>query len=376
MNRFTAIGTISFNKDTSKYPFYREGKTKKEGKAYKSLNLNVAPEKSNRINADIFGMIADVIKANDKDGNKIEVAWADRTDEGVLGNVANYCMTNINLSDDWDARKSFLSAYDAIDYIRDHKDGMEGKTLAVSGRLRKDVYNGKARDRFEIQSIYVPSADAKAGIKLTIDFFWKKDGVDTSEFDKDKKIYFDGYVEVYIDGKNQYVPQRIVFDCSKIDFDNEKHMQAFLFRLSSMNLAYENGKIVNKARSSKVYAQQIEISYFNGAEQVEFDESQLTPYQKQMVDMGLKQLSDFRPAGQAYGDRITVYKIVNFTAHGAYAEGCVEWGDAGDFEDSIYVAPVEEESLASAINPPVVKDNADVSEESDDEEGDTEDWFN
>lgn len=374
MNRFTAIGSISFNKESSKYPYLTVGKTKK-GQDYKSLNLNVAAEKNNRVNASIFGMVSDTIKATDKDGNRVEVAWSDRKDEGVLDTLASYCMTTVNLSGDWDDRLSFLSPYDAIDYINEHKDEMDGKTLAVSGRIRKDVYNGNIRDRFEIQSIYVPNDDARNGIKLTIEFFWKKDGVDVSEFEKEKKIYFDGYVESYVDGKNQYIPQRILFDCSKIDFNNEKHMQAFTFRLASMNLAYENGKVVNKARSGKTYAQQIEISYFNGATEVEFDESQLTAYQKQMVDMGLKKLSDFRPAGQAFGDRVTLYKIVNFTAHGNYSEGCIEWDGEGEFEDHIYVAPVEEES-APVVNTAVTKDNGDVTDDSDDDDEDTEDWFN
>ena len=369
MNRFTAIGQISFNKEDSKYPYLREGKTK-AGVNYSSLNLNVAPEKSNRINAELFGMVNDVIKAFDTDGNKVEIAWAEREDKDLIGKVANYCKTSVNLTADWDARESFLSPYDAVKYIAAHKDEMAGKVLAVSGRVRKDVYNGNVRDRFEIQSIFVPNDDAKPGIKLTLEFFWGKDGVDTSDFAKEKKIYFDGYVATYIDKKNQYVPQRLILDCSKIDFDNEKHMKAFLFRLMSMNLAYENGKIVNKAKSSKIYSQQIEVAYYNGAEQVDFDDSQLTDYQKQLVEMGLKKLSDFRPAGQAYGERVVTYKITNFTGAGDYAEGVKEFASVGDFEDEIYVAPVTEDSLENAINPPVNSDN--TTEESDDE---GEDWF-
>lgn len=227
----------------------------------------------------------------------------------------------------------------------------------------------------------------KNALEINAEFYWTKDSIDTADFKEEKKIYIDGWTREYVgpndkvkdsDPDYQYFPLRITFDCRKVDFDNEKHLKMCKFRLGQLGLSYEDGKITNKLKKGKVYRNEVVIGYNRGAEEVEWDESQLTDIQKEAIELGLKKAEDFAPKGQAYGESKVEYKLRNFTLNGDYTEGYVEDGDWKEFEESIYM-PVatkeEEEAFEKAVNPPEEKEEEKKVEDDELSDDDLDDLF-
>lgn len=360
--RFRATGTISLNSMDSPNPWIRRGKTK-SGDEYLSMNCSVVAAKNNRMYCELFGMKQDKIRTFDTEGNKIEIAWSDRKDLEVVKTVANYRKTVINLGDE---RMEFVSAYDAIQYIEENEALFKGKMFTVTGQVTKNIYNGKISDRFQIQNIYaVDESEAKPQLRIMTEFVWDKDSIDVDSWVDEKKVYINGWVMTYInsDEGNKYVPQQIVLDCSKIDFDNEKHVAIMKFKLDAIGVEYANGKLKVSLKKNTYYKLPVECSFVNGAEEIQFSEDELTDYQKQQIELGIKTLEDFRPKGSIYGQRVVMYKLLSFDTRDAFADGRIALEDS--IEDEIYVIPTEEKAkdVFSGMNPP-------EKEEEDDEEDD------
>lgn len=356
--RFKSTGTISLNSMDSGNPWIRTGKTK-SGDDYLSMNLSVVAAKNNRMYCELFGMAQSKIKTSDTDGNKIEIDWADRKDPEVVKSVANYRKIVINLSTEYSERQEFVSAYDAIKYLEEHEQELKTGTFVVNGQISKNIYNGKISDRFQIQSIYaVDPENSKPGLKITTNFVWDKDSVDVDDFTEDKKVIINGWVSAYIDSNtgNKYVPQQVVLDCSKIDFENETHIAIMKFKMSALGIEWTNGKPKVSLKSGKYYEIPIECNFVNGNEEIQFTEAELTDYQKQQIELGIKKLDDFRPKGSIYGQRVTTYKIVGFDTRDQFADGRVE---LDDISDEIYVVPTDEKAseVFSGMNPPEEKND-------------------
>ncbi len=117
----------------------------------------------------------------------------------------------------------------------------------------------------------------------------------------------------------------------------------------------ENKDIVSKLKKDKHYKIGITLSYINGNEEIEFDESQLTENQKQMIKLGLAELNDFKPKGNIYGDRKTLFYYKGFNLIGDYADGMVTIDDP-DFKSHIY-SPSVPESFKDVMNPPISTEN-------------------
>jgi hypothetical protein len=45
------------------------------------------------------------------------------------------------------------------------------------------------------------------------------------------------------------------------------------------------------------------VNYVEGAEEVEFDESQLTATQKEAIELGLNTIDDFKPRNSIFGEK-------------------------------------------------------------------------
>lgn len=377
--RFNATGNLVFNSLESKLPWKREGKTK-NGDKYLSLNIAVASSKANRMMTEAFGCQQDEIKTMDTDNNKISIDWDDRNDPEVKAKVANYRKHIVDLGDD--DRKEFISDYDFVKYLEENVDELKNGNYVVTGSSVLNEYNGKLSQRFQMQNIY-KADDAKCQLKVTFDFYWMSDGVDFTDWKEEKKIRISGYTTAYVSAqkKNMYVSQDVVFDCSKIDFDNEKHVKLLSYKLKQMGMSLDGDKPKNDLKKNKVYKLQIICSYFNGAQEVEIDESMLTENQRMAIELGLKKISDFAE-GSVYGDRIIEYRVTDFNLRGEYEDGCITLDEKpSEFEESIYtpVKPeTEEELLDKAIEKKNKKKDDDEwmnKPESDDDEDDLADLF-
>ena len=365
--RFNATGSLMFNSLESKLPWKREGKTK-NGDKYMSVNIAIASTKANRMMSECFGMVSDEIKTMDTDNEKISIDWSDRNDPDVISKVANYKKHVIALDDD--TRKEFIADYDFVKFIEEHIDELKDGKFMVTGTSSLNEYQGKISQRFQIQNIYRVDDDAKNQLKITMDFFWTADGIDFSDWKEEKKIRISGYTTAYISAmkKNMYVTQDVVFDASKIDFENEKHVALLSYKLKQMGMDLDGDKPVNKLKKNKVYKLQIICSYFNGAQEVEVDESMLSENQKMAISLGLKQLSDFADS-KVYGERIVEYKVVDFNLKGDYEDGCIALDEkVSEFEEDVYT-PAKPESEEEVLEKAIEKKNKTKKNDDDDDAG-------
>ena len=363
--RFKFTGNAHAETDSSKKGYFDRSGTSKNGQPYTSVTFSVASTPNNRGYVEIFGMQRDTIKTFDNDNNKIEVDWDDRNDEGVLKTVRQKNVMNFTE----DGRKEFIADFDVANFIKDHVFELDKKKVTVTGQVNKDFYNGAARDRFVVQSIYVADDNVKTGLNIMGDFFFTKDSFDTTDWKKEHKLIIDGYTKEYVasEKKQMYVPRQLIFDCSKLDFDNDRHISLANYRLNQIGLEIEDGVIKNNLKAKKVYKIAVVISYTNGAEEIAFDEKELTENQRTAIELGLKTLDDFKPKGKIYGDRKVEYKLVDFDLRDDYADGYVTLDDTlSEFEDEIYIPVAPENEEDAFMNKPT-EEKKEESEEDDDD---------
>lgn len=350
--RFNFVAKIDINKQDSKIPGFREIKSAKANGI--NMNLIAVAEQNNRAFMECTGFINDTIKTFDTDNNKIEIDWDDRDDANIIAKVANYRKNVITLNGD---RHEFISSYDFIKFVRENIDEIKGKEFTVTGQVQKNEYNGKVSDRFQIQNMFEVTEERKHQLRVFGEFFFDANGIDTADWKSEKKIIFNGYTKEYMDKNHPsvYVNKSITFDASKINFENENHVNLLAFKLKQMGITLDGESIKVNLKKNAYYSQNVVLSYINGAEKKEFDASMLTATQKEMVELGLKKPEDFAPAGSIYGERVQIYKLVDYDLRGAYEDGIVKLDDkASEFEENIYASADDdaEDAFEKAMNKP------------------------
>lgn len=342
--RFSFVGDLDFNDMSAKVPFFREIKGDNPGV---SLNLVSIESKSNRAFCEMAGFKNDVLKFKDENKNEIEIPWSERFDENAIKKVPQYMKRVITVGD---ARHEFISDWDMITFIRDHVDELKGKKYQLVGQVKPNEYKGKIQNRFSVQNLFeVRDEEKKKEFKVTGEFFFNKDSIDTADFAKEAKIYINGWTLEYLDKDHPsvYLSKQLVFDCSKLDFDNENHVAILNYKLKQIGCAYENGKItIPKLKKNKYYKIAVICKYINGQEQIEFSEKDLNDNQRMAISLGISKLEDFKP-NAIYGDRVQIFKLVNFDLRGDYADGCVE---ESDFDEEQIYTPSEEETVDQAFS--------------------------
>ncbi len=331
------------SEDNERYPLKR---TFSDGNGI-TINLIGRRNKNDSAFMEIFGFRSDTILSYDKDGNQLDIDWDDRDDPEILKKISNRSKYVIQLGEE---RHEYASRFDLAKFVEKHIDEIKGKVVLVTGDVEKDVYEGKSRDRFRIRNLYDKSGDeeAKKKMRVVATFFWTREGIDTADWKKEKKILVNGYTYDYYKAKGQkkgsryYFPATITVDLSGKDLDDEKTLSQVNIDLEELGLALEDGKLSCSLKKGKVYANEFRLRYINGNEEVEFGMDQLTEKQKRRVLAGMNKVEDFKPAGTAFGDRITIYKFIEPTYKGEYTDGIkiLKEGDddvkLSDFEDEIY----------------------------------------
>lgn len=354
MNRFRFVGKIELNALDAKVPFKREGKTK-DGNNYATFNCIVVPAKNNRAYCEVYGSVKDTIKSFDTDGNEISIPWAERSDEKWLKSVAFFRQYSIKLGDD---RHSFISDYDFVKYLISNASLIKDKKFIVTGTLNPNEYKGKISQRFQIQNMIevADDNDEAAQLETVLDYVWTAASIDDGDWTEKKIVNINGYINQSInkDNKNKYILHPIVFDASKIDFSNEKHLAALNMKLKQIGLEFTNGSIKNKIKKDAVCKLPFKCRLINGAEEKEFDESQLTENQKAMISCGLMSLDDFKPKGAIYGERKTTYKLYSYDLRDEYSDGYVIVKDItpSDLAEMIYTASEDTEASKAKSEEP------------------------
>lgn len=279
----------------------------------------------------------DTLKPVDADFNSFEVAWADREDPDVLAKVARSRLYRTNVGCEDGKIKSFISGYDFIKYLADVLPGND-KDLTVTGTCKVRYDNkGILRRNFDIQAVWYRRDTEKPQLAMSVPLTYWKDCVDKSDLKETGKIFINGYVSQYATKEegDKFLPFCVVFDTTKYNMEIPKHKALYDFKMKFID-------VKEKTPATMMW----DVRVVNGAEEVDFDESQLTDLQKMQIELGDATLDDFRPRGQIYGSKVTELRLNKPMLRDDFADGMFDTGyKLSEFEDKIAV-PAKDETVA------------------------------
>jgi hypothetical protein len=237
VSNFTLIGVPRINDYTYKIDEHSE----KSNWIYNSLNLGVdCGEKFGTVYCELMGGYSadnpNAIFAHGKkdDGTddfsaQVTVDWDDRFNEEILETIGDLSFITIGLEKTDKGKtyyKKFLSAYDAIAYIKAHLE--EDMVINVKGTLKYSEYQGKTQVRKNINSIVLSKVDdvSKYAARFTQSVLIDKASASLKNIDKNKGVmYVDTKVLDYLkeyngkEVKGQYpFVKQFEFE---MDFSNE-----------------------------------------------------------------------------------------------------------------------------------------------------------
>lgn len=169
VSNFNLIGRAKINDNTFKIDEISES-----GWDYNSLNLGVdCGEKCGVVYANMMGGFSQknsnkiFVHGKTDDGkddwnNTFSIDWEDRFNEELLDTIGDSCFIVVGLErtdSDKIFRQRFLSAYDAITYVKEHLENDD--VINVRGNLRYNFYNGNVSMQRDIQSIYLSRVEPK-----------------------------------------------------------------------------------------------------------------------------------------------------------------------------------------------------------------------
>lgn len=208
-SRFRLVGRPK----VTDFTFKIDEQSKRSSYIYSSMNLGVdCGEKYGTCYADMMGGYSPerptTIRVHGVDSNgrtdfanRFEVAWDDRNNEEIIGAVGSNDLIRVGLQRETSGRtyvKSFLSAYDAISYIKENLT--EDMVVSVIGNITYNEYQGIVRMRRTITGIYLSDAkpeDFSATFVQTV--LLEKDAASLKNADKDTGLMpVDGIVLDYV----------------------------------------------------------------------------------------------------------------------------------------------------------------------------------
>lgn len=210
VSNFTLIGTPKIND----YTFKIDEKSEKSSWIYNSMNLGIdCGECYGVVYCEAMGGYSDekpgVIFAHGKkeDGSddfetQIQVDWEDRMDEEILETIGDLSFITIGLEKTDKGKtyyKKFLSAYDAIAYVKEHLT--EDMVVNVRGTLKYSSYQDKTQVRKTVNSIVLSKVEdsSKYSARFTQSILLDKASVNLKNVDKAKGVlYVDAKVLDYL----------------------------------------------------------------------------------------------------------------------------------------------------------------------------------
>lgn len=339
--RFNFVGTLVFPKAESKRPFYKKF-TNKNKKESISMNIGVKQNDFNTAYMELFDSETDMISSFAREDDKIEkteISWDARFDEDIVKTIVSNRLYTVDFGDGFE-RQTFITAYDTMNYIKDNVEAVKNRKFCVTGQMKKQWYKDRYYDKFIPQNFYVVDDSIDSRLTVIMDVYYNKESVDKTDWKSERVLHLDAYVPMYInkDEGVKLVPQQLVFNASKIDEKNERHMQLLKYRLKYIDVS-----------SKKFQHLEWKCKYLNGTQEVEFDESQLTSEQKEQIELGIATLNDFKPRGTILGQRIVQYTLTDPVLKGDFASGLQTLEETEkEFEEMIF-HPMQEEKLEEVI---------------------------
>lgn len=288
---FQLIGEAKVNDYT-----FKIDEQSNSGWIYNAMNLGVDCGNGNVVYADMMGGYSSVNdsviyvhgKKKNDDGKEIDdyenrftVDWDDRFDQDIIEEIGNQCFITIGIEKDAKGKtfaKKFLSAYDAIEYIKEHLT--EGTVINVKGNLKYSIYQDTVQIKKEVTSVFLSKVDDSSKYSAT---FQQTILVDKDSIDKyDKELgafpistYVVDYVGKYGQDKIE-IKQNVVFP------------KTFLFEVAENEL--EKGtKLVNKlfkAKKDNVNEIMVEGNIVEGQAKVNITIDDIPDDIKELIELG------------------------------------------------------------------------------------------
>lgn len=248
VSSFNLVGTPKISED---YSFKIDERSNKSNWVYNSMNLGIdCGERHGVVYCELMGGYSEDnenrIFAHGKkdDGSddfekQIIVSWEDRFNEDVLEEIGDLSFITVGFEKTNKGQtfyKKFLSAYDAIAYIKEHLT--DDMVVNVRGNLKYSVYNDVVQVRKNITSIVLSKVDdaSKYFARFTQSILIDKDSASLKDVDKDKGImYVNARVLDYvkevngIEVKGQY-PFNKQFEF-ELNLENEKQCKTIYEKL-------------------------------------------------------------------------------------------------------------------------------------------------
>lgn len=201
ISSFSIIGAAKL----SDFTFKVDERSEKSNWIYNNMNLGIdCGEKCGTVYVELMGGYsaeqAGVIYAHGKkeDGSddfatQIQVAWEDRFNEEILETIGDLSFITVGLEKTDKGKtfyKKFLSAYDAIAYVKAHLE--DGMVINVRGNLKYSMYQDKVQCRKNVTSIVLSSVDEtdKYAARFTQSILINQDSASLKEIDKDKSVMY------------------------------------------------------------------------------------------------------------------------------------------------------------------------------------------
>lgn len=316
---FNFIGELLMPRELER--FYKNWSKKDErGRelARNSISFGIKENGNNTAFVSLMGFQMDEIRTYGVNGEQLSIDWKDRLDPDIAKNVSFSRKYRVNLTDDFNDGKEFITQYDMVEYLAENLPHYDGK-LRVTGTWEKNAYNGKITDRFVIQNVYAATLDSSNKLELSMEAYYNGDCV--KEQKSDGKVYLDCYIRQFVRGSgNIFFHQNAVLCNAAYDMNNERHVALWNLKKSYLeNLS-----------KKKMYRMVWECRYINGAEVVEFDESMLTAPQKEAIELGMATLDDYKPRGPINGPKVNEVRLAAPKLTGDYKDGLVECDEKVD----------------------------------------------
>ena len=257
VSQFQLIGEAKINDYT-----FKIDEQSASGWVYNSMNLGVDCGNGNTVYCDMMGGYSSVNdsviyvhgKTENDNGkevddyeNRFTVDWEDRFNEDIIEQVGNQCFITVGLEKDNKGKtfsKKFLSAYDAIEYIKENLE--EGTVINVKGNLKYSSYQGNTQVKKEVTSVFLSKADDPSKYSATFQqtILIDKDSLD--KYDKESgsfpiNAYVVDYVGKYGENKqeikqNVAFPKTFQFNISETELEKGTKLANKLFKAKKDNV--------------------------------------------------------------------------------------------------------------------------------------------
>lgn len=244
VSSFNLIGEAKVND----YTYKIDEKSEKSDWVYNVLNLGIDCGDTGTVYCELMGGYGserdnvlyvhgvkdgDNKKPQDDFDNKFTIDWDDRTDESILESIGDMCFITVGLEKDKKGNtfpKKFLSAYDAIEYVKEHLEN--GMIINVKGNLKYSKFQDNIQIKKEVTSIFLSKADDKSkyAAKFTQTILLCKDSI--GKPDKEK-----GVIPIY----------GTVLDYAKMWGDREVKCFVPLKKTFEYEIDLNNRELVEKA---------------------------------------------------------------------------------------------------------------------------------